>query len=111
MQTSDMNHESSLGMRLAQAGFAIALAAVAAALLSGLGHRWGWGSYQTGFLVLQGAGGGGVAPGGGVGCVCGFFVAGGGGGGGVAGGGVLCSSPPRAAPGGARGGGVVYGVH
>jgi uncharacterized protein (DUF1499 family) len=55
MQTSDMNHESSLGVRLAQAGFGIALAAVAAALLSGLGHRWGWWSYQIGFLVLKGA--------------------------------------------------------
>ena len=48
-------------MRLAQAGFAIALAAVAAALLSGLGHRWGWWSYQTGFLVLKGAAWCGVA--------------------------------------------------
>ncbi len=61
MQTSDMHHESSLGMRLAQAGFAIALAAVTAALLSGLGHRWGWWSYQTGFLVLKGAAWSGVA--------------------------------------------------
>ena len=34
---------------------------MAAALLSGLGHRWGWWSYQTGFLVLKGAAWSGVA--------------------------------------------------
>jgi uncharacterized protein (DUF1499 family) len=61
MQTSDMTHKSSPGIRLAQAGFGIALAAAAAALLAGLGHRWGWWSYQSGFLILRGAAWSGVA--------------------------------------------------
>jgi uncharacterized protein (DUF1499 family) len=53
MQTMDMTHKSSVGMRLAQAGVGIALAAAAAAVLSGLGHRWGWWDYPTGFLILR----------------------------------------------------------
>ena len=61
MQPLDDIHESSLGMRLAQAGVVIALAAVAAALLSGLGHRWGWWGYQTGLLILESAAWSGVA--------------------------------------------------
>ncbi|HEV2007787.1 MAG TPA: DUF1499 domain-containing protein [Burkholderiales bacterium] len=61
MQTSDVTRKSSLGMNLAQAGFAIALAAAVAALLSGLGHRWGWWGYQTGFLILRCAAWSGVA--------------------------------------------------
>lgn len=48
-------------MVLARMGFGIALVSVAAALLSGLGHRWGWWDYRTGFLVLRFAAWGGVA--------------------------------------------------
>ena len=61
MQTMDMTHKSSVGMRLAQASLGIALAAAAAALLSGLGHRWGWWDYPTGFLILKSAAWSGVA--------------------------------------------------
>lgn len=48
-------------MVLARMGFGIALVSVAAALLSGPGHRWEWWDYRTGFLVLRFAAWGGVA--------------------------------------------------
>jgi uncharacterized protein (DUF1499 family) len=48
-------------MILAYVGFGAALAAVMAALLAGLGNRWGWWDYRTGFLVLTIAAWGGVA--------------------------------------------------
>lgn len=44
----------------APAGFGIALVSALAALLSGLGHRWGWWDYRLGFTVLRWAGWGGV---------------------------------------------------
>jgi len=42
-------------------GFAIALVSALAALLSGLGHRWGWWDYRLGFTVLKWAAWGGAA--------------------------------------------------
>jgi uncharacterized protein (DUF1499 family) len=40
---------------IAVVGFSIAVASAAAALLSGLGSRWGWWYFRTGFLILAGA--------------------------------------------------------
>jgi uncharacterized protein (DUF1499 family) len=45
----------------APSGFGIALVSALAALLSGLGHRWGWWDYRLGFTVLRWAAWGGVA--------------------------------------------------
>ncbi len=39
--------------RVAWLGLALALLAAAAALSSGLGHRWGWWDFGTGFTVLK----------------------------------------------------------
>ena len=47
--------------RAAPFGFGIALASVLVALLSGLGHRWGWWDYRLGFTLLKWAAWGGVA--------------------------------------------------
>ena len=45
----------------APSGFGIALVSALAALLSGLGHRWGWWDYRLGFAVLKWAAWVGVA--------------------------------------------------
>jgi uncharacterized protein (DUF1499 family) len=42
-------------------GFGIALVGALAALLSGLGHRWGWWDYRLGFTILKWAAWGGGA--------------------------------------------------
>jgi len=41
------------GTRVAQIGFGLAMLAVLAAALSGLGYRMGWWPFRAGFLVLQ----------------------------------------------------------
>ncbi|MCE9642662.1 MAG: hypothetical protein K8S22_21290, partial [Betaproteobacteria bacterium] len=41
------------GAILAGSGFGIALASGVAALLAGLGVRWGWWDYRSGFLILR----------------------------------------------------------
>jgi uncharacterized protein (DUF1499 family) len=61
MSESDQTSERSAGMILAYTGCGLAAAAAMAGLLSGLGHRWGWWEYRTGFLVLRFAAWGGVA--------------------------------------------------
>lgn len=53
MDASGAANKHSIGMILASAGFGIALASAAAALLAGLGHRWGWWDYRTGFFILR----------------------------------------------------------
>jgi uncharacterized protein (DUF1499 family) len=42
-----------LGAIAAGAGFGIAFVTAIAALLAGLGTRWGWWDYRTGFLILR----------------------------------------------------------
>lgn len=42
-----------MGAIVAGAGFGIALTAGIAALLAGLGTRWGWWDYRAGFLILS----------------------------------------------------------
>jgi uncharacterized protein (DUF1499 family) len=42
-----------LGTVAASAGFGIAFVAAIAALLAGLGTRWGWWDYRTGFSILR----------------------------------------------------------
>jgi uncharacterized protein (DUF1499 family) len=49
------------GTRLAQLGLALAVLALLALLLSGLGSRWGWWHFRTGFSMLRWAAYGGVA--------------------------------------------------
>lgn len=61
MSEPDKISRHSIGMILAYVGSGVALAAVMAALLAGLGNRWGWWDYRTGFLVLRFAAWGGVA--------------------------------------------------
>jgi uncharacterized protein (DUF1499 family) len=39
--------------RVASVGFMIAVAAAVAAMLAGLGSRWGWWDFRTGFAVLR----------------------------------------------------------
>ncbi len=50
-----------IGAITAGAGFVIALTAGIAALLAGLGTRWGWWDYRTGFFILQCTVWGGIA--------------------------------------------------
>lgn len=50
-----------LGAIAAGAGFGIAFVTAIAALLAGLGTRWGWWDYRTGFLILRFAVWGGLA--------------------------------------------------
>ncbi len=45
--------KSKLGSIAANAGFGIAFIAAIAALLAGLGTRWGWWDYRSGFLILR----------------------------------------------------------
>lgn len=45
--------KNKLGAAAAGAGFGIGFVAAIAALLAGLGTRWGWWDYRTGFLILQ----------------------------------------------------------
>ncbi|MEO7726711.1 MAG: DUF1499 domain-containing protein [Burkholderiales bacterium] len=50
-----------MGGSLAGCGFGVALLAGTAALFAGLGTRWGWWDYRTGFLILRGGAWGGMA--------------------------------------------------
>jgi len=47
--------------RVASVGFMIAMAAAVAAMLAGLGTRWGWWDFRTGFAVLRWAAYGAIA--------------------------------------------------
>lgn len=53
--------QSTLRAPVAGAAFGIALVSGIAALLAGLGTRWGWWDYRAGFLILRGAAWGGMA--------------------------------------------------
>jgi uncharacterized protein (DUF1499 family) len=53
--------QNRLGAIAAGAGFGIAFVTAIAALLAGLGTRWGWWDYRTGFLILRCAVWGGFA--------------------------------------------------
>src|SRR5512141_77021 len=53
--------KNQLGAVTAGAGFGIAFVAAIAALLAGLGTRWGWWDYVSGFLILRFAVWGGLA--------------------------------------------------
>ncbi|MEO8442535.1 MAG: DUF1499 domain-containing protein [Betaproteobacteria bacterium] len=47
------SRKTRLGAVAAGAGFGVAFVAAIAALLAGLGTRWGWWDYRTGFLILR----------------------------------------------------------
>jgi uncharacterized protein (DUF1499 family) len=62
MDTSEAApRKNKLGAMAAGAGFGVAFAAAIAALFAGLGTRWGWWDYRTGFLILRFAVWGGLA--------------------------------------------------
>ena len=52
MDNPDTRKIPARGLLTAGLGFGLALVAAIAALLAGLGTRWGWWDYRTGFLVL-----------------------------------------------------------
>ena len=45
--------KNTLGAIAAGAGFGIAVVSAVAALLAGLGTRWGWWDFRTGFMILR----------------------------------------------------------
>ena len=53
MPSSQATSRRHTGAILAGSGFGIALASGVAALLAGLGVRWGWWDYRGGFLILR----------------------------------------------------------
>lgn len=53
MPSSQATSRRPTGAILAGSGFGIALASGVAALLAGLGVRWGWWDYRGGFLILR----------------------------------------------------------
>src|SRR5471032_2839599 len=53
MPSTNASPSNTRGAILAGAGFGIAFVAGIAALLAGLGTRWGWWDYRAGFLILQ----------------------------------------------------------
>jgi uncharacterized protein (DUF1499 family) len=61
MQSTNAAPTKSSGAVLAGAGFGIAFVAGIAALLAGLGARWGWWDYRAGFILLGCAAWGGLA--------------------------------------------------
>jgi uncharacterized protein (DUF1499 family) len=52
MDSRDAMPKNVIGAIVAGGGFGIALVAGIAALLAGLGTRWGWWDYRTGFFIL-----------------------------------------------------------
>ena len=53
MDVTDATRKQASGTLAASIAFAIALVAGIATLLAGLGTRWGWWDYRTGFFILQ----------------------------------------------------------
>src|SRR3954463_7082888 len=53
MNAPDTLPKNKLGTITASAGFGIAFIAAIGALLAGLGTRWGWWDYRTGFSILR----------------------------------------------------------
>jgi len=45
--------KNTLGTIAAGAGFGIAFVSAVAAVLAGLGTRWGWWDFRTGFMILR----------------------------------------------------------
>ena len=60
MDSPDATPKRNIGVILAGAGFGIAFVAAIAALCAGLGVRWGWWDYRSGFLILTCAAWGGM---------------------------------------------------
>jgi uncharacterized protein (DUF1499 family) len=61
MDNPDATPKRNIGVILAGAGFGLAFGAGIAALFAGLGTRWGWWDYRSGFLILTCAAWSGVA--------------------------------------------------